>query len=138
MILNGDRDELGRYLRSLADEMGLRDWIVGIADVPPDVEDCNASITIPHGRQYAMVHMAPGWEERDVDSLRQTMVHELLHCHFAPLQWVTDSTASTLGMAAFQILSSAHNTAEEVAIDTIAREWAESLPLPIKAEQAAA
>lgn len=135
-IFDGDTDLMGEYIRELADTMGLRDWTVGIAHDPPDADlECNAQVHIPTGRKMAMISFPPTWMDRDPGEFRQTVVHELLHCHFAPLGWTVEHTSPVLGMASYTLHYNAHQNAEEVAIDSIALAWAETLPLPIKADQ---
>lgn len=138
MILKGDRDELGKYMRELADLMGLRDWTVNVLDEAPDDDHHAADVEVRYGRRWANVRLASDWASERPESLRATCVHELLHCHLKPTEWALNNAQLPLGTLAFGILEGAYNDALEVAVDAIATSWAETLPLPVKAEQEAA
>lgn len=133
MILNGDRGELGKYVRELADVMGLRDWTITMRDEPCS-EDCAADIQVTYGRKFASIRFDPDWASEKPETLRATCIHELLHCHLKPTEWALNNAQSALGMLAFGVLSGAYEDALEVAIDGIANEWANTLPLPIRQE----
>lgn len=134
MILDGDRQALGEYVRDVADMMGLRDWTVGIASDPPDDSDANAKVDVPFGRRCAMIAFAPIWAERDPEGLRQTVVHELLHCHLWTLDQRHCDLHSVLKESTYAIHHLAHHEALEIAIDSIAQAWAQTLPLPVKSK----
>lgn len=40
MIFDGDRAELGRYIRDIADRVGLRDWTINLFLNPIDASEC--------------------------------------------------------------------------------------------------
>jgi hypothetical protein len=135
VILDGDRDELGKYVREIADLVGLRDWVVGVADDTPDREDANAQACVPFGRRAVMIKFSPGWADRDPDELRQTVVHELVHCHLWSLDQRICDLHGIIGSAAYEVLEKAHHENLEHAVDAIALAWSETLPLPIKAKK---
>lgn len=137
MILDGDRHELGQYVREVANMCGLRDWMVGIADDPPEDEEANAQVDVPFGRRCAMIRFKPSWAEVDPEELRQTVVHELVHCHLWSLDQRASDLYGTLKGNAYMLYHKAHHEALELAVDAIAQAWAEFLPLPIKSEQEA-
>lgn len=85
-----DHRELERYVRAVADEMGLRDWTLQVTTAPTISRAKNASgghewgatcSPVP-GRKYADLEFADARRDDDVYELRQTVVHELAHCHF--------------------------------------------------------
>lgn len=77
-----ERKALGRYIRSVADEMGLRDWTLHLLREPCD-EDCNAQTHMVYGRRTAHIRVSEGFRDREPEGIRQTVVHELTHLHFA-------------------------------------------------------
>lgn len=77
-----DRKTLGRYIHCIADEMGLRDWTLHLLREPCD-EDCNAQTHIIYGRRKAEIRVSEEFRSREPERIRQTVVHELTHLHFA-------------------------------------------------------
>jgi hypothetical protein len=73
---------LGGYIRQLANALALRDWQFTISDKPCD-EDAVASILATAGRKRAQIRLAWNFRDLDPEEQRHTIVHELLHCHFA-------------------------------------------------------
>jgi hypothetical protein len=134
-----DRKEFGRYFRACADEMGLRDWRFEVewADTlakPKYAEDAE-------GQLGAQMNCVPGrrigetiftFEMRDYprDDLRQTVCHELLHCHFAAM-WhqARQDLLDRLGQDTYDVFIASFERNMEYAIDAAATAWAEHLPL---------
>lgn len=137
MIFNGDRDELGKYVREMADLCGLRDWTVRV-DMDPCDEDNAGECRVIYGRKYGIVRVSHDWAEKPPEELRNTIIHELLHMHCEPMMWAVNNVQVPLGSVAFGILDGSFRDALEVAVDSIATAWAETLPLPITGEQEAA
>lgn len=137
-ILDGDRDALGRYVRDMADLMGLRDWTVGIASDPPEDDEANASVEVTFGRRYAMIKFSATWTERAPEEMRQTVVHELAHCHLWSMNQRICDLHNLLGTGTYEVMEKAYRENLELAIDAIAQAWAETLPLPVKADESEA
>jgi hypothetical protein len=91
-----DRRELERYIRYVADEMGLRDWTLTVntlkrlkrANRTPDGNEWGAICAPVPGRKCATLTFTDARRDDSLDDLRQTVVHELVHCHFYGL-WDT-------------------------------------------------
>lgn len=77
-----DRKELARYVRRIADEMGLRDWTLHLLKEPCD-EDCNAQTQMIFGRKIASIRVSEEFRDIEPERVRVTVVHELTHLHFA-------------------------------------------------------
>ena len=134
-LLDDSRDELGQYIREMADLMGLRDWHLIIADDPLiDDPDANARVSVVFGQKRASIEFPPDWAERDADGFRRTICHELVHCHLWSMEQRVDDLCGVLGSAAYMVASNAMKEAHELATDGIASAWAETLPLPIRSE----
>ncbi len=130
MIFHGKHKKIASYLRLLANRMGLRDWTIHVSDEAPVNGDAAASACITYGRKFISIRFDPAWASDSPETFRQTCVHELLHAHLAPLQWAVQNAELPLGAPAYHLLRASHHDALEVAIDAIASEWAETLPLP--------
>jgi hypothetical protein len=81
-----DRKELGRYIRAVADEMGLRDWTFNVvigdptADLP-GVDYALASIECVDGRKYAVITFHEATRAEPPERLRDTCWDEGLVVH---------------------------------------------------------
>lgn len=121
------REDAERYVRALADELRLKDWRITVADEPCD-DHAQAQVSIPYGRRCAIIYISP--EDCGIEGARQAIVHELLHCHFEPINWAVNNAADPLGSLAFGVLEGSVSDATELAIDTLAEAIAPMLPLP--------
>lgn len=129
MLLNGKRKRLGKYVRLLADEMGLRDWRFLISPHACD-SGYSATVAITAGRRRATIAFDADWPYASAEDLRQTVAHELLHCHINPIRDYTANIESTIGKPLYNATYNAMTDLLELAVDAIAEEWARSLPLP--------
>lgn len=136
MVLNGDRDELGRYVRHVADLCGLRDWHLVIAHKPieqsrDDTDHWDlAYCAVTYGRKKATIGFAEDWAAWSESDLRMVVTHELVHCHVEPMRWALNNVKSVTGPGIYEVISDAFSDAMELAVDAIATAWAETLPLP--------
>lgn len=146
MILGGDRNQLGAYIREIANLMGLRDWRLVLADEPPQTADADdmlrreddtagAYVEVIYGRKLATVSIASTWPQWDPEELRVVVVHELVHCHVEPMRWAFNNVRSITPQTMYQVMYEAFRDAMEPSVDGIATAWAETLPLPIRDEQ---
>lgn len=139
MIFGGDKQELDKYLRHLADLMGLRDWWLEVVIKPLTSDEADAPSSMPlaqidcaFGRKYAKITFVPGWEDGDPGMVRMVAVHELVHAHLSLMGWIANNVHDAIGNTAFHVFRASLHDAEELAVDAIATAWAERLPLPIK------
>lgn len=135
MILKGDRQQLGEYLRELADRMGLRDWTINLMHDTPDNPQHAACIEVRYGRKVANISFEEHWAGNDPETLRATCVHELLHCHINQVRHPVDNIQSAIGQTLYATTYDALTDYIEHATDAIATEWARTLPLPVKARK---
>lgn len=123
---------LGRYIRQLADMMGLKDWSFELVYYPPLDGKNEAAIECRHGQKHVKLMFdqdLPAW---DPEKIRSVVVHELVHPHFhAAWASIEEDLAKVLG-AAHQPFFAAFDRNMEYGIDAVAQSWAEWLPLPIK------
>lgn len=127
-----DFTALGRYLRDLADQLGLRDWWIELLHEPSD-DDALASCLSTYGRKLAQVSVCREFRNLEPVKQRWILVHELLHCHFAVTQDVVRGARlrATMGELVHAHFEADWMQAHEYAIDGVACEWAKSLPLPV-------
>lgn len=131
-----DRKALAHYVRHIADEMGLRDWsfnvVVEQPDTPenPDGHQWGASCAPIPGRKGATLTFAPWTRDCTREELRETVVHELTHCHFFGL-WDTlrRDTLQELGQSAYNLLIAGCERHMEYGVDAVAEAIAPRMPL---------
>lgn len=137
MIFDGDKHQLERYVREMADLCGLRDWTITLSDepiegVPHSVgSEFGGECNVIYGSKYAVIKLADSWPRWEPEKLRTTVVHELTHCHTIPMEWALNGAQDHLAPAMFSLLFGAHRDFHELAVDGISTAWAERLPLPI-------
>jgi hypothetical protein len=78
------KQRFSAYLRRLADALKLSDWRVEIDDRPPDSGRATAEVECVYGRRYAVVRLSERFLEQPPDEQRNSLVHELIHCHLNP------------------------------------------------------
>jgi hypothetical protein len=120
--------DLDAYVRRIADAMGMRDWKVTLDKAPPPDDDALGYAVVTYARRRVRVYLA---EHDSIEELRATIVHELLHAHLEPIAWGMHNLQGILGDAVYAVHYEAFKDNVEVAVDTIAMAWAETLPLPI-------
>lgn len=81
-----DRQELGKYIRHIANEMELRDWHINLPNKDPQRETADAEVRPTYGRKYASIFLRDSIRDMDLEYIRYMIVHELTHLHFAVLQ----------------------------------------------------
>lgn len=110
------------YVIYLADLMALKDWVFVIDDTAPD-SDAAARTYFPDGRKFARIHLSDALLDDPPERQRWTIVHELVHCHYAAMWFLVDELLRGAAKLAAR-------NAFEYGVDGTARAWAELLPLP--------
>lgn len=122
---------LKRYVREIADQMGLKDWRIDLPDeLPPDDQMGNCATS--NGQRLAVIRLADHGD--DAEELRNTVVHELLHAHMMPLRYPLVHLEPIIGSNLYDMAYSDYYDHMETAVDGIATAWAETFPLPVKAK----
>ena len=117
-----DQKELGRYVRWLGNELGLRDWTFNLyyEITDPDEQDSYAICFPTYGRKRADIHFCTDFRDLKPDVQRHVIVHELVHCHFAAAQELPRVELSKhLGQTAYDIFMGAYRQAQEYGIDGV-------------------
>ncbi len=124
-----DWKELDRYVRWIADEIGLRDWTIDLQHEPCD-EDCNAQANLVYGRRLVRIRVSRDFRGYDRERVRQTTVHELVHCHFAAADnQVQHNLPDHLGQQGSRLFFDAFRRNMEYGVDAIAGALAPHMPL---------
>lgn len=118
------------YVNELAQALRLRDWDFEIAEEPASDDAC-AEIACAAGQKRARITLSATFFTNDGPWQRQTLVHELIHCHLAHTrQLASDSAAHLRGKAAGAAFFTGINLALEYATDGMADAFAPFVPLP--------
>jgi hypothetical protein len=104
---------LAGYVNDLATRMGLGSWVVTISTGVTDEEDAYAETTIWRERFQGDIILNEKWTPASRSELREIVVHELLHLHFADLDHALQSTSPLLGLMAFTPISDRYRTDRE-------------------------
>src|ERR1700722_1209709 len=115
--------------------MLLADWNIELRREPLSGkldEIAAAGVSSIGGRRLGRI-----WLRRDFDDFtraeqRHFIVHELIHCHLAPLRYYMDRQHCQQTEEVQSVLRAAHTSHEEYAVDDLARIIAPHMPLPPK------
>lgn len=124
------RRHIAAYLCHLAARMGLDGWVFEI-QAEPCGKDNLAEIDAIYGQRFAKVYLAKDWEKLDSIAMRDTLVHELIHAHLAPLTELCHDLLDTAAQhkKESKMAKSALYYMEERTVDQIAVAWARTLPV---------
>lgn len=121
------------YIHDMANRMGLKDWVIKLDDEPPS-EGAYGECHSHQGAKRAWLRLSD--HNGDMHELRNTVIHELLHCHWNEANNLVEEAAiATLGPQASEVMRVAWKAAMELGIDGIASAWDVCLPLPKKDEE---
>lgn len=131
-----DRRALGRYCRGAADMLELRDWTINVSvgevhdpEHPAGWEWCATSESTP-GRKRVSLRFADDIRDWDPHDLRQTVAHELIHAHFAPLcELLRVDLLPHVKRPAYEALNASATRWLEYGVDALADAVAPRLPL---------
>lgn len=114
---------IGRYLGAMAFELGLTEWQVEL-ELEPCEDSCNAQISVTDKALTAVVAVNKSFNELPILEKRQTLIHELLHCHqVRACETIHGSGAplsTQLGSAAFEQFEYAFDKDQEIMVDNLA------------------
>lgn len=124
------RQTAAAYLEVLAKALHLQDWEIVLAAEPTEDDNC-ASITCAPGQKRADVRLAADFFTHDLTWQRQTLVHELIHCHLAHARELVSRTGDALlSQPASTAFFTGVDLSLEYATDALADAIAPLLPFP--------
>jgi hypothetical protein len=103
----------------------LRDWTFNVSDFSPDDPNHGASVEPIYGRKFAKICLRNDFFEFSREHQRQTVTHELIHCHLAAYQHAVET------------LKDYHPTMREsleYGVDALADAIGPLLPLPLESK----
>jgi hypothetical protein len=118
-----------RYLRTLADLLGLRDWHITLSRASAE-ESSRAQVDLHLTKDEAEVVLSNQWWTFTPEQRRLTITHELLHAHTTRLCRVVTRLTSMMNEPAMEYAGRAHYEEEEIVVQRLARIIAPYLPLP--------
>ena len=128
-----DAETVPQYVARLAGLMGLEGWTFEVQSEFCD-KDNMAEIDAVYGQRFAKVYLSQDWHTFSPELLRDTLVHELLHAHFAPISELSSDLLDAGSKKNAKVAKAALSYMEERIVDQIACAWARTLPLPKGAE----
>lgn len=121
------------YVRGIADQVGLKDWTI-LCERGDREEGIVASTEVIYGRRLAYIRFRPPFfETENPQEQRNTVAHELLHCHVDPVRAAFDDgvrDSEMLTPAVYNATWNGMRRAAEMAVDGIASAIDKFFPLP--------
>jgi hypothetical protein len=127
-VNKSEHKKVEQYLRQLGDLLELRDWTLELETSEPD-DESDAHVHITYGRKLAQVYVANDIVA-DRPRLRQSLVHELVHCHLeSATNMVLNDLSDVLGKPVDHVFWAGYKRQVEYATDALATALARRLPL---------
>ena len=125
---------INSYVQILRRKIGLSEWKIDLNDKPCS-SDALGECDIIYGQHRATISLNKNYKKEKAESLRNTVVHELLHCHMSP---ITESAGQVMepfeddihGRKIVQATINAIEYQTERVIDLIAEVVSPIMPLP--------
>lgn len=122
------------YVRVIANMIGLRDWSYSVDREPPR-EGAEAEIFCLHGRKLAAIRFAWNFRTKPMRDQKETVVHELLHCHTSGMDYTTEMLKDMLHPDAWKMFQQSFTMQMEHCVEGICIPFAALLPdIPWPAE----
>ena len=118
------------YLRSLADQIGLKDWDIILGRDEPNGDDVLADVTCTTGQKSAFVRLSKNIQNETPEKQREVLLHELLHCHFDDIDTAVYHAVEVIGGSAIELCRKIVKDRIEFATDAVAIVVAPFYPLP--------
>jgi hypothetical protein len=129
-VTSAEDKALGAYIRACADEMGLRDWTLTFKSEPlDDSEGAWARCQPTDGEKRATIEVCKEFRTEDADIQRMAIIHELVHCHMASVQFFARNDLSEMLGKSGMLMQQGLERDIEYAVDGIAVAWAEKFPM---------
>lgn len=126
-----NRKIITAYVSDIAARLGLRDWDIRI-DFDTSAGECCAAIKPWSNQRRATLLLGDEFATFSLADQRDTIVHELVHCHLYALHEVVETAhKAVLEPQAAKYADAVVNCAIESATDALAGALAASMPLLI-------
>ena len=118
------------YVDALRVPLKLSDWTIDVSDAPSET-DTFAQVDSTYGQKRATIRLCQGWDSVTPDDQRQTIAHELIHCHLCPaVEMATEDLNLYLSSGEMEMFRRGFTRTIEYAIDALADAISPLLPLP--------
>lgn len=118
-----------KYVDEVKEILNLTSWEIKVLDYP-SAEDAMADIE-PHDYLWlAKLRLSESFWSEKPDEQAKIIAHEMLHLHYAGAERVIGSLESSLGAAAFDIVSKVWEIEIERAADALSGPVGGLLPVP--------
>ncbi len=79
-----NKTETKKYIRLMADSLGLKDWKIEVnfTDCDPN---CIAQVGRVYGRKWGQIRIGEKFDKASEKDKKSAIIHELLHLHQAPM-----------------------------------------------------
>jgi hypothetical protein len=121
-------ERLCRYVRTCADQVGLRDWEVVVSSSATRHDEL-ATVEIPTGRRIMRLTFCESFEELPDEAQRHAVAHELVHVLHHALYEEASAIREELAPAAFRVFYAHFEVQVESVVDTLALIVAPTLPV---------
>lgn len=129
-LSHDDAAILRDYVRSIADDYGLRDWEFEVSLGFVAEPDTLAEIKCVYGRHSANLSISESFTKATPEMQREVIVHELTHIHF---EWawsvIRHDLADYLGQMNYDHTMASYRRQAEMGIDSVAHSIARFFPL---------
>jgi len=123
------RKAVAEYLAKLQGILRLRDWEIVIDFTPiPVSEEAYATITPETDQRRATIRFSDIFFHQPSQALRQTLVHEMLHCHFFWMESMVDRMLNGISEEAARAATPAITAQVEFIVDAVADAFAPLCP----------
>lgn len=125
---------INSYVQILRRKMGLSEWKIVLHEKPCS-SDSLGECDVIYGQYRATISLNKDYRKEKPESLRNTIVHELLHCHMSPITEAAMTTFEPFEEEPHgrKIIQAAINSMEyqtERVIDLLAELVSPMMPLP--------
>jgi hypothetical protein len=121
-----ERAVIGEYLRSAADKLGMRDWMINLEHPPAPPEKGGTTVAY-YGRLVVDIALSSEFRSFEPDAQRETLIHELLHVRRQRIRWlIIKSLPDVMGQPAYSVFYEAFCQLDEEATDADATSIASS------------
>jgi hypothetical protein len=80
-MTDNEHSILSKYIRDVADKLGLKDWEFELKREPPEDKDAGAEVSPAEGRKFAHILVASDFREYKPKTQANYILHELIHLH---------------------------------------------------------
>lgn len=127
--------ELERYVRTIADQMGLKNWHIHVSREAPERASDQANVFMPYNSVETTMRFGESFLTSTPEKQRWCVVHECLHLldaerYSVVMSTLKDGDAGALSAPQWALFERAYSNADERFVDMVSRMLAPLFPLP--------